>query len=55
MSERLRKIKGDKEAADERAVLTTWLQLTSDEIDLKRRLKDADAALDAAAYAHYPQ
>ena len=55
VSERLREIKGDKSAKDEAAVLNTWLKLASEEIDLKRRVKELDAALDAAAYAHYPK
>ncbi|MBS0506859.1 MAG: type I restriction-modification system subunit M [Proteobacteria bacterium] len=54
-TDRLREIKGDADAKDEAAVLNRWLQLAKDEADLKKRLKDADAALDAQAYAHYPQ
>jgi type I restriction enzyme M protein len=54
VAERLREIKGDKSAKDEAAVLNTWLKLTGEEADLKRRVKEMDAALDAAAYAHYP-
>ena len=52
---RLKEIKGDKEAKDEAAVLNDWLKLNADEADLKKRLKDAEAALDAKAYAHYPK
>ena len=55
MVERLKEIKGDKDAKDEIAVLNAWLKLSAAEADLKKRLKEADAALDAAAYAHYPK
>jgi type I restriction enzyme M protein len=51
---RLEEIKGDKEAKDEAGVLNDWLKLNADEADLKKRLKDAEAELDAKAYAHYP-
>jgi hypothetical protein len=37
------------------AVLNDWLRLNADEADLKKRLKDAEAALDTKAYAHYPR
>ena len=40
---------------DELAVLEKWLKLNSEEADLKKRLKDAEAELDAKAYAHYPK
>ncbi len=36
-------------------MLNDWLKLNSDEADLKKRLKELDAALDAKAYAHYPK
>jgi type I restriction enzyme M protein len=52
---RLKEIKGDKDAKDEAAVLSAWLQLSADEADLKKRLKELDAQLDAQAYAHYPK
>ncbi len=55
VTERLREIKGDKSAKDETIVLNTWLKLASEEADLKRRVKELDAALDAAVYAHYPK
>ena len=55
IAERLKEIKGDKDATDELAVLNAWLKLSATEADLKKRLKEADAALDAAAYAHYPK
>ena len=55
VTERLREIKGDAEQADEVAVLSDWLALAGDEAELKKRLKAAEAALDAAAYAQYPK
>ena len=36
-------------------MLSDWLKLNSDEADLKKRLKEAEAALDAEAYAKYPK
>ncbi|MDP2324134.1 MAG: N-6 DNA methylase, partial [Gammaproteobacteria bacterium] len=51
---RLREIKGDKDATDEFAALNDWLRLNGDEANLKKRLKEADAVLDARAYARYP-
>jgi type I restriction enzyme M protein len=41
-------------ANGEAAVLNDWLKINSDEADLKRRLKEAEASLDAKAYAKYP-
>ena len=52
---RLKEIQGDKDAKDEAAVLNEWLKLNDQESDLKKRLKDTDAALDAQAYAQYPK
>jgi type I restriction enzyme M protein len=51
----LKEIKGNEEARDEASVLGDWLKLARDETDLKNRLKEADAKLDAKAYAHYPK
>jgi type I restriction enzyme M protein len=52
---RLKEIKADKEAKDDVAVLTRWLDLSEQESTLKRAVKDQDAALDALAYAEYPK
>jgi len=52
---RLKEIKGDKAARDEAAVLNEWLTLDGKESDLKRRLKEAEAALDTQAYGRYPK
>jgi type I restriction enzyme M protein len=55
VAERLREIKGDKEAKEEAAVLNAWLKLAGEEADLKKSLREAEAALDAKAYSHYPR
>ena len=55
VSARLKEIKGDKDAKDEAVVLNDWLKLNGDESALKKRLKQAEAALDAQAYAMYPK
>jgi type I restriction enzyme M protein len=52
---RLNEIKGDKEVRDEVTVLIDWLRLNGDEANLKKQVKDADAALDGKCYAHYPK
>ena len=52
---RLREIERDKEAQDEAVVLETWLNLANEEADLKKKLRDAEADLDAKAYAKYPK
>jgi type I restriction enzyme M protein len=52
---RLKEIRGDKEAKAEAAVLNEWLKLNTTEGDFKRRIKDAEATLDAKAYAQYPR
>ena len=55
VTDRLREIKGDADAKEEADVLNRWLKLAKEEADQKKNLKDAEAALDAKAYAHYPQ
>lgn len=52
---RLKEIKGDADAAEEEAALKTWLKLTNSESDLKKRIKEAEAALDKEAYEKYPE
>jgi type I restriction enzyme M protein len=52
---RLKEIKGHTDAVDEAAVLNDWLKLTDEEAVLKKRAKEAEAALDAQAYARYPK
>ena len=53
VASRLKEIRGDQDALDEAAVLTEWNRLNAEETELKRRLKDAELALDARAYARY--
>ena len=52
---RLKEIKGNQDAEDEAVVLNDWLKLNGEEADFKKRLKEAEAALDAQAYAKYPK
>ncbi|MGI8547368.1 MAG: N-6 DNA methylase, partial [Gemmatimonadaceae bacterium] len=52
---RLNEIRGDSDANDEAVVLSEWLKLNGDEAELKKRVRDAEAALNAAAYARYPK
>ena len=52
---RLKEIKGDEASKDEAAALNDWLKLSGEKADCKKRLKAADAALDAQAYARYPK
>ena len=51
----LREIKGNKDATEETSVLNDWLKLNKEETGLKKRLKEAEAALDIQAYAQYPK
>ncbi len=60
VSDRIKEINNElnenaPEAADEIIVLRDWLKLSADEAAFKKQLKDAEAALDAQAYAHYPK
>ena len=55
MNDRLKEIAGDKDAADEIKVLKAWLELSAKEAELKKTLKEAEAALDAVAIAKYPK
>jgi type I restriction enzyme M protein len=52
---RLKQIKNDKEAREEVRILNKWLKWNDDESGLKKQLKEAEAALDAKAYARYPK
>ena len=52
---RLKEIKGDKEAKEEAAALNAWLKLNTQEGDLKKVIKEAEAALDALCLAKYPK
>jgi len=55
VAKRLKEIKGDKDANREAEALEAWLEVNAKEVDLKKRVKDADASLDAKAYAQYPK
>ncbi|MFI2792102.1 N-6 DNA methylase [Haloferula sp. A504] len=52
---RLKELKAGGDDADERAVLKEWLDLSEEISSLKKVIKDAEAKLDAAAYAQYPK
>ncbi|MEK8088383.1 type I restriction-modification system subunit M [Thermithiobacillus plumbiphilus] len=52
---RLKEIRGDAEARTEAAALRDWLELNAEEAELKKRLKEAEAVLDARVYAYYPK
>ena len=52
---RFREIKGDNILKDEAAVLNDWLTLSREEAGLKKRVKEAETALDGQAYAQYPK
>ena len=54
MTGRLREIEHDKEAQDEAGGLDEWLKLTSEESEIKKKLKDAEADLDGKTYKKYP-
>ncbi|HYK04363.1 MAG TPA: class I SAM-dependent DNA methyltransferase [Thermoanaerobaculia bacterium] len=54
VAERLQEIEHDLESKDDVPVLTEWLQYSNREAELKKRLREAEAALDAKAYAKYP-
>ena len=51
---RLKEIKNDRDAKEEADMLHAWLTLSNREAELKRKLKTAEANLDANAYAKYP-
>ena len=50
---RLKEIKGEKDAKDEAAILNDWMKLNGQDSDLKKKLKEAEAELDAESYAKY--
>ena len=55
VTRRKREIQGDPEAKEEAAILKQWLQLSAEEADLKKAIREAEAALDQLAYHKYPQ
>ncbi len=52
---RLKEIKGDKEAKEERQVLNAWLKLHNEQAELKGLLKECEEALDTLAFDKYPE
>jgi type I restriction enzyme M protein len=52
---RLKEVKADREAKDEAAVLSSWLALADEQLELKKKLKDTEAELDGLAYEKYPK
>ena len=50
---RLKEARADEDTEDEAALLYAWLKLSDQEATLKRTLKEAEADLDAKAYAKY--
>jgi|SRR4051812_16644111 len=54
VTDRLNEIRRDQDAMDEAAVLSDWLKLKQEETNLKKRFREAEAALDVRAYLHYP-
>ena len=52
---RLREITGDKNLEDEAAALNDWLTHFKEHASVKKRLKEAESALDGKAYARYPK
>ena len=55
VKERIREIGKDPEGADELQVLKRWLGFNEQLATLKKRIKDAEAALDTLAYEQYPK
>ncbi len=55
VSKRLKAIKGDPEYADEAKTLKQWSALEKKQSELKKAIKEADAALDQRAYEKYAQ
>jgi type I restriction enzyme M protein len=52
---RLKEARNDEDTEDEAALLHAWLKLSDKEAALRRALKNAEADLDAKAYAKYPK
>jgi type I restriction enzyme M protein len=52
---RLKEIKGEKDSKEEFDVLNGWLELSNQEVELRRVVKEKEAELDNLAYAKYPE
>jgi len=55
VTRRQKELKGDKDAKEELAALKQWLQLNTEEAELKKAIREAETALDLLAYQKYPQ
>ena len=57
VTQRLKELRGESGEliVEEKRALKEWLKLNTKESDLKKRLKEAEAALDTKAYAQYPK
>jgi type I restriction enzyme M protein len=53
VTERLNEIRGDRGSKDEVVVLSGWLKLKQEESQLKKRIRETEAALDLKVYLHY--
>lgn len=53
VNRRLKEIRGDADAADERAALEHWLELADSVTTLKKEVRDLAASLDQRAFEHY--
>jgi len=53
VSARLKEVKGDRDCAEESAILKQWLKLYEAEAKQKKVIKEAEAELDRLAYQHY--
>jgi len=52
---RLKQIKGDKDTKEEAALLSRWIKLDDEQSTSRKKLKEADTALDSACLARYPK
>jgi len=52
---RFKEIAKDKDADEERLILTRWLLLSNDLAEAKKNIRDAEAELDQLAYDKYPK
>lgn len=55
VNERMAEIGDDTESVGEIKVLKTWLKFDREKAALKKRVKEAESALDTAAYKQYPK
>ena len=53
VNKRLKEMKADPDSADETKVLKQWVELDNKQSELKKQIKEADAALDQLAHNQY--